>query len=321
MATPSLIQNQPPKSFHDSTMIFGKENQCTSAQKHGPTTFTTIPTEVRLEIYHILVETSTRSVLRRRDGVDDEKLLQDLSRTFNTGLLTTCHRIYEEFLPIFYGSQTFHCSSTTGGLFKNETCVDRFSYAEIREGPQPLFSDNLHHMAHLSLGIEIYSAHLDRVDEVLSGQIDFFMKQCPKLRTFTVHLLYDWSYNSLDSRLTRDSMTASILYQLRSRLDRLSIVGLGPYYILEDLRIGVTDKNEVTEKNEWCYERLSAWPHLSLPLMQVQHIERSQTPRERFAHLYRLGEYICAWHRFRPGLVKKMRKFDESDELRIWDIA
>lgn len=66
-----------------------------------------------------------------RTGIDDDEVIKKLAHNFNNSILFTCRRLYHEALPVFYASQTFHYSSTTGGL----------SRIDIRKPEKPWFND------------------------------------------------------------------------------------------------------------------------------------------------------------------------------------
>ena len=84
----------------------------------------TIATELRLKIYEHLFQSSATHLLRRRDGIDDENVIKNLTNTYDCNILFTCRRVYDEAHPVFYATHTFHYSFTTGGL----SMIDMFNH-------------------------------------------------------------------------------------------------------------------------------------------------------------------------------------------------
>ncbi|MCJ1451070.1 hypothetical protein MMC28_001404 [Mycoblastus sanguinarius] len=289
MAT-SSIKSSPMKSSLTLAMTSKTEDQPTSAPKCRPPSLITVPIEVRLEIYHKFFEQSTLYVLRRRQDSNDEEVLEHLNHLFDISLLTTCRQIYEEALPIFYRSQTFHRSSNK-------------VYA-----PQQLFSVELPLIAHLSLDVEI--CHKDRANGLISRRIELFAKHCPKLCTFTIYILRGNLNRRLTSKLTSTSATGRILRHLRSRLDRLSIVFLGCENTLFDLRSGVADESE------WFYLNLFTWLYVTFSRIQKAYVDDARYAASLFSYHTTSFDQIYAWHTCRPELVEKMRCTNQASLFR-----
>ncbi|CAF9923766.1 hypothetical protein IMSHALPRED_006012 [Imshaugia aleurites] len=244
--------------------------QPTALAKPQERTLMTIATELRLEIYEYLFQSQATHLLRRRDGIDDEKVIEKLTHTFDNSILFTCRKVYQEALPVFYASQTFHYSSTTGEL-SLITSNDE-SIGQRREGIPPLFSDKLHLMMNVSIDMVFHNP--GSRDVMLSEHITAFAWQCPQLRNLTIHLFKYWrDYEDFSA----DSATGSVLRQLRPRLDSLRIIVLHsrPSKVLPNLRLSIAD-NECWSSKYWTgkvwydgcpkfYQREQQWPCLTLP--------------------------------------------------------
>ena len=266
--------------------------QPTALAKPQECTLMAIATELRLEIYEYLFQSQATHLLRRRDSIDDEKVIEKLTHTFDNSILFTCRKVYQEALPVFYASQTFHYSLTTGPL--SLIALDDESRGLTREGPMPLFGDKMHLMQNLSMDLEVHESTL--TDSLLSQNITTFAWQCPQLRNLTIHLLIYWWG---DEDLPADSATGSVLHQLRSRLDSLRIIVFGgrPPEVLPKLRLSIADNECWSAKywtgECWCdrcwsdldcsglHESTPEWPYLTLPsslqrMVSRQHHHRSK---------------------------------------------
>ena len=168
--------------------------------------------------------------------------------------------MYEEAYPVFYTTQTFHYSFTTGfSPWERE----RF----VRQGAMPYFSKNLDLKVNLSISLEFNMDNNDNA--VLSEQIARFAQHCPRLRTLTIHFLTE----KMD--FLANSATASVLQQLLPRLDSLSFIvlayrGWSPHEVIPRLRHSIADdrywSNEcISERPDGTRE--SQWPYLTIPSM------------------------------------------------------
>lgn len=288
----------------------------TSLLKPQGSTFTTIAPELRLIVYKHLFQTPATYLLRRRAGIDDDEVIKRLTHTFDSSILFTCRAVYQEALPIFYASQTFHCSSTTGGLSKIKISNPEFpadSDTPVRDGAMPPFSDNLHLMVNLSMDLEVVSS--GNTDAVLSKQITAFARHCPRLRTLIIHLL---TGNGRIQDFPADSATASVLRQLRPRLDNLSILVLAsrPHEDLPNLRLSIADNKYWSGKcwsgrcwSDQCWRSQPLlnvnpstlqWPYLTLPSLIQGHVGRecsrtSNIASYSFVSPQLQDDYIYKW--------------------------
>ena len=287
------------QSVASSSPDYYPSNHTSLLKPQGPTLIT-IPTELRLKIYLCLFQASNTHLLRRRTGIDDDKVIEKLAHTFNNSILFTCRKLYQEALPVFYANMTFHHSSTTGGLSRIAIRIPEKPWANderVRQGCMPLFSDKLHLIVHLSLDLEVIDSR--NTDAVLSNQITEFAQHCPQLRTLTIHLLRDkWRVQDFPV----SSATGNALRQLRPRLDSLSIIVLGsrPHKVLPKLRLSIADKKdwagECWTGTTWSDQfwlgprcagfRTSAfalqWPYLTLPSLIQRHVDIECTKTEYY---------------------------------------
>ena len=259
----------------------------TSLENPQRSTLTTIASELRLEIYSYLF-IPAGYLLRRRAGVDDEYVIEHLAHTFDNNILFTCRQLYQEALPVFYVSQTFHHSLTTGGLSRiwihNDEIVEQWDHlVPVREGPIPHFSNKLHLMVNLSLILEINDER--NADAVLAKQIADFAQQCPRLRILTIHLIGCWYAPDFPA----NSDTGRALRQLRPRLESLNILGLHwprGEKGLPTLRLSIADNKDWSAK--WWSGKISSdqthhgfptgiakWPYLTLPSLIQGHVGRA----------------------------------------------
>lgn len=293
-------QEQPETTFtpieeHSLTPSTAGKYPSTGTSHLEPqgSTLTTIATELRLKIYKHLFQTSATHLLRRRDGISDENVLKKLAHTFDCNILFTCRKLYEEAHPVFYGTQTIHHSFTTGGLSRFER-LDLERY--VPEGAMPYFSDKLHLMVKLSMGLMLVNP--EKTDAVLSKQIAKFAQHCPQLRVLTIHFL--------SGDLLADSATGNVLRQLHPRLDSLNIVALGrsPHEVIPRLRLSIADDKYWSNvcishrlDRGWpkYHIRKSQWPCLTMPSMIQDYVHRACSQSSDFHHPLPKNDYIYIW--------------------------
>ena len=213
--------------------------------------------------------------------------------------------MYEEAHPVFYATQTFHYSFTTGGLSQIELPgqESRWSWLgmNVREGAMPFFSDKLHLMVNLSVGLEVISP--ENTDAVLSKQIRNFVQQRPQLRTLTINLLRDkWSVQDFPA----GSATGNVLRQLHPSLNKLSIVVLGssPQEVIPDLRRSIADDRywsnvciSLGPNQPWSAHqtRTSNRPHLTIPSMIQGYVHRACSQSSPFCYPPPEDDQIYEW--------------------------
>lgn len=290
MAAPTPMEEQSAASSSQGKDIVNH----TSLLGPQGSTLTTIATELRLKIFGYLSRTEAKYLLCRRAGIDDDYMIKNLTHAFDYSILFTCRKLYQEALPIFYASQTFHHSSTTGGLprISNDW--------RVRKGPMPYFSDKMYLMVNLSMDLDVNDSGI--VDAVLSKQIMEFAQQCPQLRTLTIYL-----WNGCFPDMSAESATGSVLRQLRPCFDSFSILAIGhiSHKALPTLRLSIAPEKywtgQIWSDQGWSLQRPSnfntqamQWPYLILPSRVQGHISRAflepsmfWTPSGR--------DYICKW--------------------------
>lgn len=261
----------------------------------------TIAAELRLKIYENYFQDSAKHFLRRRDGIDDEKVIEKLAHTFDCSILLTCRKVCREAHPVFYATQTFHHPFTTGGLSRIDMHSSLYPWdpeMHIRQGAMPYFSKNLRLMVNLSLGLEIISPA--DTDAVLSEQIAHFAQHCPRLRTLTIHLL-------LNGFFSADSATGRPLRQLHPRLDKLSFVVFGyggePHDVISELRLSIAGdrywSNVCVSHRGWPGRPTwkSPWPYLTIPSMIHDYVNRAcfRSKSPNFCYPIPKDDYIYEW--------------------------
>ena len=123
----------------------------------------------------------------------------------------------------------------------------------------------------LSLALEVINPA--ETDAVLSKQIADIAQQCPRLRILTIHLL-------IAGFFLAGSATGSLLQQLLSRLDSLSIVAIssGPHDVVLRLRLSIADDkcwSNVCISHRLDGTRESRWPSLTIPSLIQDHVHQS----------------------------------------------
>ena len=235
-------QSVPPNTPNDHqsvslTAAGQKMRPCSSHLGPPSSSLTTVATEVRLKIYDYLFYSSAQFLLRRRAGVADESVIQKLANSFDCSVLFTCRKLYNEALPIFYASQTFHYPPRSGAHFTN----------------------SWHLMVNLSMHLKV--VYDEDTDAVLSRSIINLTQRCPKLRTLTIHLhLLPGDHCFQD--LPADSATGRVLRQLQPSLDSLSIIALGESPVLTTQKL----RRSITEDKYWSNTCISnplnhSWPN------------------------------------------------------------
>lgn len=232
-------------------------------------TLTTIAVELRLKIYDHLFHSSATYLLRRRDGIDDETVNKKLIHTSDCNILFTCRKVYNEALLVFYATQTFHCSFTTGGLSIVRVADD---ILHARQGAMPHFSNNLHLMENLSLCLQVH--YCEDIDAALSRQIVEFTQRCPQLRVLTVHIV---------GGDLADNATGILLRRLLPHLDNFSIIGMGhgPHDVTPGLRLSIAaDRywSVVCTSDRPDRYKESQWPYLTLPSVIQDRVHKACSP-------------------------------------------
>ena len=219
----------------------------------------------------------------------------DRSRPINISMLLMNKQTHREVLAEFYALHTLHFSLDQYNLIWRGFIPKRYL---------PL-------LKHISVDI-VWHADDVKIDQKIAKHLDVLVKRCPALKSLTLHLLPalvkgstgSWPVRQLSLGWAKE--TTPMLYTLRLRLDRLSIVAFGPTDSLAGMRKEINDK-----KNAWVCEEHHHWPAVSLAMYQQQHLT-STGRRGSVAwgpnQYYAPDAEISSFHTYRPGFSKKLRK-------------
>ena len=260
-------------------------------QPQGPT-LTTIATELRLNIYDYLSQTPAEHLLRRRAGIDDKMLFEKLAHTFDCSILFTCRKIYDEALPVFYASQTFHHSFSSGGFFSN----------------------NPHLIVNLSIDLV---GNAWNADSALSNIVTEISQQCPQLLTLTIHMLAASSMACFKD-FPADSAAGSVLRNLQPRLDSLSFIALG--FRSDDAIPRLL--RSIAEDRYWSSLQLDPgllhryWPYLTIPSSFRDGVKRACTRSRNFCYPPQEDGYVFKWTCRRE--VKEEIRRETHPQLQNW---
>lgn len=214
--------------------IYLVEDPALTEQPKQASTLTTLPAEVRLEIYSYIL-CPIKHTLRRQEDCN----LRTGTKLLDTSLLAVSKQINTETIPFLYANHTFH-------------------FGVIRL--LAITSHNFEWLKHAS--IELTTQGGQSVGTLLAIPIQELDKCCPALRTLTLHMTeveFDDSCLAVVRQLSPNSLMAKALRALHRRLDRLSIVTYGVWTSLVAFRQSVT-----TDGNPWVEETLDTWPLISL---------------------------------------------------------
>ena len=238
----------------------------TPTKPQPPLSFFTFPPEIRLVIYGFIFTTSEESTLRRSKDVPPRRRSSEQNLTiFPSSILQTNKTIHTEALPIFYASQTFHYSTELNGLFGQPTIPNAY----------------LGWMKHMSIDVTVAKNTLGKVDSVIAIHTRAILKHCTKLSSFTLHMIKAVGTHLLNImhpyRTAQESLlkgaSATLLKALRTRVQQLSIVYLGKWHTLHQLRSAIADDEDwVQEDRDNCH----IWRTLSLTKEQNDAVMEKQ---------------------------------------------
>ena len=264
--------------------------------KHVPPTLTNIPVEIRLQIYRMVFPPMLGPLRRLSD-------ISDRSAPLNISILLANKQTHGEALAEFYALHTFHYS------------LDK--YDSIWHGFMPKRCLSL--LKHISMDLAWY-ADGGRGDREIARHLDSLVKRCPDLKSLTLHLLPAPTRPGSESWLVEKmslnwaKATTPILYTLRLKLDRLSVVTFGPTDGLAEMRKEINDG-----ENAWVCEEHRHWPALNLAIHQQRLLTSNG---RRGAVVWELNQYyapdmqVSSFHTYRPGFNKKLRK-TQANGLKI----
>lgn len=202
-----------------------KDSALTEEVKRAPT-FTTLPLEIRLQIYGYNLSSFKRTLRRREDCDQHTKI-----KVFDTGLLAVNEQLNAETVPLLYANHTFHYS--------------------VSSRPS-IPSHSLKWLKHASIGFTTRAGL--PADAILATRIQELAASSPNLRTLTLHVIeIDSNASSMKGvqQLSPVGHWARAARGLLPRLDRLSIITCGVWARREDFRQFIT-----AEGSQWAEEAL-----------------------------------------------------------------
>ncbi|KAL6716166.1 hypothetical protein ACLMJK_005732 [Lecanora helva] len=203
--------------------------------------FSTLPVEIRSQIFRFVLTPPPKGPLRRLNDIPTPH------DPVNINLLLVSKLFHAETVLDFYRLNTFH--------FKLDDYAD-FPSASLG-------SSNLTALKHVSIASPCTVR--GKSDSSLGKNLEVLSKECPTLKTLTIHLLPIPASDGIipDEHFIAcalGSKTAHQLRTLRHRLDRISLVTIGLSDSLLWLRHQISDT--------WIIRSHQSWPALSLPLSQ-----------------------------------------------------
>ena len=269
----------------------------TPKKPHG---FFAFPPEICLAIYGFIFTTSEECTLRRLKDVPQRRHSSKQTLTlFPSSILQTNKTIYTEALPIFYASQTFLYSTELNGLFGQPAIPNAY----------------LGWMKHISIDITVAKNTLGKVDSIIAIHTRAILEHCFRLSSFTLHIIKAvehglhnntmYSYSTAQTSLL-EGASVELLKALRSRVQQLSIVYLGKWHTLHELRKAIAGDEDWVQGDR-CY----TWPGLSLTKEQKQAVRAEQSSRYtehggRGNTVHPRRACIRAFHCHRAGGVREL---------------
>lgn len=199
---------------------------------HPPTTFLSLPGEIRNGVYKLALTTSKQNILRPKHELEyRENQFRRTERAIvtliDTSLLGVNKQIGREAASVFYGHHNFHYSIERRGA--KEPPARLVKYIAI--------------IRHLSVS---YTASYPRsnraegIDNVIAQHIEYITEKCTQLCTLNFHILANQLENEAFESVLKAGDTSEKLRLLFPRLQRLSVVTFGPSEALKEFREGIS---------------------------------------------------------------------------------
>lgn len=305
-----------------------------SSLPHHPTTFLSLPGEIRNAIYELALTASKQRTLRPRHELEyREDWFGGIKKAFvtiiDTSLLGVNRQVSWEASEVFYGYHNFHYSIKRRG---------------VKEPPARLVK-HLAVIRHLSVSYTASyprSIRAQRIDNVIAQHIDYITNNCTQLCTLNFHILANQREEEEFRSILKAGHTSRKLRLLSPRLQRLSIVTFGPSDALVEFREGISNHpiyagvvfkrcppccEEKSHRHKfipeqliltsdpqssqhptaahWTSQIMESWPQLSISIWEDCGINKRQHPVRSgvwnwppFARPY---ERIRVWHLRIPG--------------------
>ena len=141
----------------------------------------------------------------------------------------------------------------------------------------------------MSIDITVAYNTLGKVDSVIAIHTQAILKHCFKLSSFTLHVIKAivtglhntmYAYSTAQTSLLNGA-SAKLLKELRSRVQQLSIVYLGKWHTLHELRKAIADDEDWVQEDR---DRHDIWPALSLTKEQNEAVRHKQRTRRTAVH-------------------------------------
>lgn len=243
-----------------------------------------LPPEVRLVIYQYCLVPKGKPTLRNPELVPTRHPCH--IQLCDNAILRVCRMIYEEAIPVFFASNTFHHSLRCKTIGLSPISSDT------------LFMRNLQHLRHVSLDVwagcwsEDFNPAANRL---LSKFLDGVRGQCGEsIRSLEIQLVSLASDHSRSVPLLGEGITTLAIQKLRPHLQSLTVVGYSSSWphssnVLEEFCLAIAPDEF------WDKRRCRNWPGVSLPLaidFRVHHHLEGGTPRSPTPES---PEYVDRW--------------------------
>ena len=242
-----------------------------------------LPTELRLQICELALiayRDGHCPRLRKRDDLEfdednpwhENSIYQNVpprvkeAHIANAALLRINRQLNREVTEVFYAGNKFHYSILLLRAEPNWSTGEYIPEAYMVRYDTPVYDVGMEDMTDLSVdyvGKGQCRSEKAVIDEDLAGHINLIASTCPRLRFFTVHLVWERCSTHIHQALTGTSKTATALAAIAVR-DRLSIVALKIKQEIAGL-VEYTDLlNAIAPESCWEARATGTWPEISL---------------------------------------------------------
>ena len=136
----------------------------------------------------------------------------------------------------------------------------------------------------MSIDITVAANTLDKVDSIIAIHTRAILKHCARLSSFTLHIIKAVGNDLLDilyamgraQKSLLECASAKLLKALRSQVQEFSIVYLGKWHTLHELRKAIADDEDWEQEDR---SRWYCWPALSLTRAQSKAVRGKERKR------------------------------------------